>query len=288
MATHTRAALCQTNAERPDAEYALVAGLYVAALLTPVVMLGLARAIADAAILYISFLGAVTGITIVAGWAVSRTAGLAVSLGRRDVTWLLAVVPFAWFVSVFGTAGIVGIEPPGIAVLLAMVTTGGGLFLGLILITMSRTRHAAAVLKGSDDLAQWEARWPPRWRRVSVGVAIIASVGYVGGIVAQVAFGVDWAGSVSLLMFLWAPMAGAVNPRTFRVTDAGLIVERPLQRQFRPWSAFASYELTDDALVIRPTAWWRPAHRCDRTDIEDVDAAVAALNQCSRKLSPTD
>jgi len=176
MATHTRAALRQANAERPDAEYALVAGLYVAALFTPVVMLGLARALADAAILYIGFLGAVTGITIVAGWAVSRTAGLAVSLGRRDATWLLVVVPFAWFVGVFGAAAVVGAEPPGIAVLLAMIATGGGLFLGLILTTMSRTRHAAAALEGSDDLAQWEARWPPRWRRVSVGVAVIGVI----------------------------------------------------------------------------------------------------------------
>lgn len=73
-------------------------------------------------------------------------------------------------------------------------------------------------------------------------------------------------------------MAGAANPQTFRVTDAGLVVERPLQRRLRPWSAFAGYTLTDDALVVHLTAWWRPDHRCDRADIEDVDAVVTALD----------
>lgn len=69
-----------------------------------------------------------------------------------------------------------------------------------------------------------------------------------------------------------------LNPRTFRVTDAGLVIEHPLQRQFRPWSAYMGYELTEDALVVQPAVWWRPAHRCDREDIEDVDAAVTVLD----------
>jgi hypothetical protein len=52
-----------------------------------------------------------------------------------------------------------------------------------------------------------------------------------------------------------------------------------MQRLFRPWSAFTDYELTADALVIRPAAWWRSAHRCDREDIEDVDTGVAAVDE---------
>lgn len=281
MATYTRATLRQPNAERPDAQYAFVAGLYAAALFAPAVMLGLSRVIDDAAVLYIGFLVAVTGITAVAGWVVSWTPGLAVSLGRRDANWLLAAVPFAWFLGVFGVTAVVGIEPPGIAVLLAMIATVGGLFLGLILITMSRTRHAAAALEGVDDIAQWEARWPPRWRHVSIGGAVVGGIAGVAGMIAQLAFGVDWAGSFYLLLFVWTPFAGMANPRTFRVTERGLVVERPLQRQFRPWSAYEGYELTQNALVIRSSAWWRPAHRCDRADIEDVDAAVAALKRYS-------
>jgi len=75
-----------------------------------------------------------------------------------------------------------------------------------------------------------------------------------------------------------APAAGAANSRTFRVTDAGLVVERPLQRRFRPWAAISGYTLTDDALVVQQSAWWRLSHRCDRADIDDVDAVVTALD----------
>lgn len=70
-----------------------------------------------------------------------------------------------------------------------------------------------------------------------------------------------------------------LNPRTFRVTDAGLVVEYPLQRQSRPWSVYMSYELSDRALVIRSAAWWRSSHRCDRDDIADVEAVRFALNE---------
>ena len=75
------------------------------------------------------------------------------------------------------------------------------------------------------------------------------------------------------------PLMNLLNPRTFRVTDAGLVIEHPLQRLFRPWSAFTGYEITDDALVIRSAACWRPAHRCDREDIEGFDTAVSALDE---------
>lgn len=77
---------------------------------------------------------------------------------------------------------------------------------------------------------------------------------------------------------VWAPTAGAANPRTFRVTDAGLVVERPLQRRFRPWAAISGYTLTDDVLVVQQSAWWRLSYRCGQANIYDVDAVVAALD----------
>ena len=68
MATHTEAALRQPKAERPNLEYAFVAGLYVACLVVPALVIALSRVFADAAILYVGFLVAVTGVTAVAGW----------------------------------------------------------------------------------------------------------------------------------------------------------------------------------------------------------------------------
>ena len=276
MATRTGTGVDQPTAEPPDAPYAVVAGLYIAALLAPVVVLGLSTFVTDAGLLYISLLATGTVLTVVSGWGVSRTAGLAVDLGRHTATRLLAAFPFAWFGGVVGMTAIRG-DPPGIAVLLAMLGTIGGMFLGLILTGMSRNRHAAAVLTDAEEIAQWEARWPRRWRRIAVGGAIVTGVAGLAGLVAQFAFDVDWTGSFHAVWVVWAPAAGAANPRTFRVTDAGLVVERPLQRRFRPWAAISGYTLTDDALVVQQSAWWRLSYRCDRADIENVDTVVTAL-----------
>jgi hypothetical protein len=92
-------------------------------------------------------------------------------------------------------------------------------------------------------------------------------------------FGIEWGWRLYYALFIAIPFMNLLTPRTFRVTDAGLVVEHSLQRLCRPWAAFSSYELTAGALVLRPAAWWRPAHRRDREDIEDVDAEVAAVDE---------
>jgi hypothetical protein len=278
MATHAKAALPEPNTERPDHEYAFVAGLYVAALVVPALVIVLSRVFADAAVLYIGFLVAVTGVTAGAGWAISKISGFAVRLGRHDVVWVLVALPFGWFGGVFG-ADALHIDLPTVAVPLAVVCTAGGMLLGLVLVAMSRTRHADAILEGATEFAEWEARWPRRWRRVAGGVMICAFTASTVGFVAALGFGLEWGWRLYYALFIAIPLMNLLNPRTFRVTDAGLVIEHPLQRLFRPWSAFTDYELTNDALVIRPAAWWRPGHRCDRDDIGDVDAAVASVDE---------
>ena len=276
MTTGVRRAVRRSGGERPDSEYALVAGLYVAALVVPAAVATLARAVADAAGLYVGFLGVVAGVAGLVGWAVLRTPGLAVGLGRHDAAWLLVALPFGWLIGVFW-AGSLGFEPPRILVPLAVIATGGGMCCGLVLVAMSRTRHAAAVA-GTVETVEWEARWPRRWRRVARG-AVVASFALIGvGLVAIFVFDHEWGWGAYYFLLVGAPLMNLLNPRAFRATEAGLVVEHPLQRRFRPWSAFDGYELTDDALVVRSVARWRPSHRCDRTDIEDLEAVVAALD----------
>lgn len=276
MATHVGSRLGQPDAERPDGQYAFVAGIYVAVLLAPALVLAQSAIVDGAAALYVGFLVAVTIVTGVAGWIVARTPGLAVSLGRRDAVWLLVAVPFAWIGGAFG-AVTVGLDPPGLAVVLGMVGTAGGALLGVLLVSMSRTRHANAALANAVERATWDARWPRRWRRIGGGVSVAAFALSTVGILSAYVFDVEWGWNLYHLVFVGAVLMNVVNPRTFRATDAGLVVERPLQRQFRPWSAYERFEFTDDALVVYPAAWWRPAHRCDLADVEDVDAARAAL-----------
>ncbi|GAA0250348.1 hypothetical protein ACFFQF_32380 [Haladaptatus pallidirubidus] len=277
MATHTESRGGQSNGERPDTLYAFVAGLYVAILLTPIAVLGISTASSDGATLYVSFLGSITLLGIIAGWLISHTANLAVRLGRHDLIWLLVVIPFAPFVSIFAASGI-GISLPGIAVVLAMVTMIGGMFTGLPLVTMSRNRYTTAALAGTTEITEWEGRWPQRWRWIAIGAVIIAILGSSAGIFAQLVFNVDWGGYLYAVMVLWSPLAGVTNPRTFRVTDAGLVVDRPMLHRFRPWTAFTGYSLSDKALVIHRKGWWRQNLRCDRDDIDDIDAVTAALD----------
>ncbi|MCO8244791.1 MULTISPECIES: hypothetical protein [unclassified Haladaptatus] len=278
MATRTESRIDRPNGERPDTLYAFVAGLYVAILLTPIPVLGVSTVTADGGILYVSYLCSITVFAAIAGWLISHTDGLAVRLGRHDMIWLLGTVPFLPFLGVFAVAAGIGATPPGIAVVLAIVTMAGGIFTGLPLVTMSRNRYSTAALADSTEIIEWEARWPKRWRWFSVGAMGIAIIGGTAGIIAQVVFGVDWGGDLYLLLAVWAPLAGMTNPRTFRITDVGLAVERPLQHRVRPWTAYASYTITDEALVIHPTTWWRSKLRCDRSDIDDINGAIAALD----------
>ena len=275
-----RSAFDPSTGERPDREYAFVAGLYIAAFGAPLIVLALAHVVADAAVLYIGFFGAVTVVTAVAGWIVSRTPGLAVVIGRTDAVWLLVVLPFSWVASVVG-ARIIGGDIPDIAVPLAAIGTAGGTLLGIILVAMSRTRHANAALNNAVELVEWEARWPRRWRRIGGAVSIVAFTVSILGLIAAVVFDSEWGWRLYYLLFVGVVLMNVVNPRTFRVTDGGLIVEHPLQRHCRPWTAYTNYTVSDEVLVIRTAAWWRPNHRCDRDDITDVDAVRSALNEIS-------
>jgi hypothetical protein len=262
---------------RPDPQYAFVGGLYVAALLTPAVILVAAIAVRDTAVLYVGFLAVWAGITTLAGWGIARTRGLAVRIGRRDASWLLVGVPFAAFAGAFAALAF-GEWVPRIVVPLGMVTMITGVLFGLPFVVMSRTRHANAVTVDAAELAEWEARWPRRWRRLAVGAMLLGLAGALVAIVAQVVFRADWVDGGYLVAFLWTPLASAATPRTFRVTDAGVVVERPLHRRLLPWDAFAGYSMTEGALVLVPAAWWRPKLRSDRDDVADLDAVVSALD----------
>ena len=276
MATRTETPLRPSSVGCPDSSYAVAAGLYVAIVVAPMVVLGLSGITSSAAVLYLSLLGAIAGVAAIAGWAVSRSQGLAVTIGRAVLAWLLPIIPFAWVVGVFGAA-VVGWGPPDIAFVLTVIGTGGGAFLGIILLGMSRSRYTEAVLSETVELAQWEARLPQRWRYVAIAGMVVTGILGISGLIAEFAFGIDWAGWFYWLIFFWSLFAGVENPRTFCVTEAGLAVGRPLQHRFKPWSSLTGYTLTDDALVLQTTAWWRPAYRSDRDDIENLDTVVASL-----------
>jgi len=77
---------------------------------------------------------------------------------------------------------------------------------------------------------------------------------------------------------VWAPAAARAELSHVPRHRRGLVVERPLQRRFRPWAAISGYTLTDDALVCAAVSVVATLYRCDRADIDDVDAVVTALD----------
>lgn len=278
MAAPSRSAFGPSDGARTDREYSIVAGLYMATFGAPLSVLALSRIVTDAALLYTGFIVAVTAATALAGWFVSRIPGLAVTLGRRDSIWVLVVLPFSWFVSAFG-ANAMGVDLPTIVFPLAVIGTAGGMLLGIILVAMSRTRHANAALGNAVELVEWEARWPGRLRRAAGAIAIVSFTLSIFGLFAALVFDSEWGWRLYYLLFVGVLLMNVLNSRTFRVTDGGLVVEYPLQRHFRPWSAYSNFEVSDGSLVIRSAAWWRPNHRCDREDITNVDAIRSALNE---------
>lgn len=276
MAEQTRDAPSQGIPGRPDSLYVLVAGLYVGILVTPAILVALGRSVTDAASLYVGFLVAFTTVSAIVGWIVSSLSTIAVRLGRTDVVWLLVVLPVGWGVVLLGVAAL-GRSPPASGMLAAVVSATGGMFFGIALVAMSRTRHAAAAVADTTEQVAWEARWPARWRRLAAGILIVTFGLGIAGIAAVFAFGREWGWSLCYIFYAGIPFMNLLNPRRFGATATGLVVGNPVQRQFRAWSAFDGYERTDDTLVIRSGAWWRPALRCDVGDIENVDAVVGAL-----------
>lgn len=53
---------------------------------------------------------------------------------------------------------------------------------------MSRTGHANAVLKDAVEVAEWEARWPRRWRWIAGDISIVAFTASTIGILAAFVF----------------------------------------------------------------------------------------------------
>lgn len=265
---------------RPDPIYALVVGLYGCAILAPLGIIVLTTAIGNAALLTFGGFATITLVTAVVGSAAARTPGIAVVIGRHRFAWLLAVVPIAWFGLLVGGAE-AGIAPWSVGSVVGWSLLGmiPGLFLGLLLVGMSRTRHANVYLSDATDLAQWEAWFPRRRRRIVDAILVVGFLCVPAGIVAEELLGYEWGfvlGQTAFTVAL-ATSIGKPSGRTIRVSDAGITVENAITRRLRPWSAFEGYTRTDDALVVHTTAWWRPDVRSDTDKIEAIDQVTDAL-----------
>lgn len=263
-----------------DPFFGFLAGLYAAALVAPAVVIGVAlRVTTDPATLYLALLGTVTAVVAVFG-ATARRESLAVRLGGSRWVWLAIAVPFAYLVVLFASF-VGGSDLPGVVGGLAFLGALSGTLVGLGVVVAARNRYSKAVLADAEEYARWSARAPERDRRIAKAGALAAFVLGISGFFASVLFEfapLRWIGNV--LIPTAAGFLGGTDERTLTVTADGLVVKRPLNRRVRPWSAYESYSMSDDALVVHRAGWsaWGVRDvRCDIHDVEDVSAVEAAL-----------
>jgi len=267
--------------EPPDTFFGLVAGLYVAILVSPALLVPVALWVSgDPAVLYVGLLTAVTGVTAVVSWGVIRWRGLPERLGTTRLTWLLpvlGVVATAGYFAVGVTVDAPGTSGVGIA---GFFTGMFAMLLGIAILAMARSRYTAAVVDENAVEIEWTAGWPDRQRTWVVGVAAAAMIAavlvFVLRLLGLIAVDVD------LLPIVSGIAAGVVSlgtERTYRVTPAGLERRLPALRQFYPWDAFAGYSVTAGMIVVHWQSRWRIDVRCARTDLTDEDAVIGILDR---------
>lgn len=257
----------------PDVDFRIAAGIHIGivvafALVTTAVAVGLGDGVA----LYLFAIAAFVGGTVVGGTTVGRWHGGPERLGRSWRRWTV-LLPSAGFL-VVAAAGVVA-GPTSLGVVggfAAVIAT----FSGGLVAMMARTRYVAAVCSPETRRVSWQAETAPKPRRRRLAAALVAFSLAPTGLVAEYALGVDgwW-------LFNFATIGGvflgtAVRSATFSATAFGLEISAPGNRRLVPWRRFEGYRLTDAELRLeRP--WWLD-YRCDRAEIDDIEAVTDALS----------
>jgi hypothetical protein len=263
---------------RPDADFRSAFGVHVGVIavgFTPPV----ASAIGIVGIdrLYPVALAVFSAVAALGWYAVGRWRGGPERLGSTAARYGFAAVPVGCFAAII--VGSTVFHTPSSGVGGAFFGGTGSLLTGLLLAMMARSRYVAAICDDREPLAVWRAKTAPRARRRR---SVVGGLGFALGLALAVggpSLDRPIVGGVgNLLVGVSAATVGAlVRDDTFRAHAFGLEIVPPVGRRFLPWDRIVGYRLTDDELRLERR--WRPAYRCDRTEIEDVDAVVAALQR---------
>lgn len=279
--------------ERLDTRVGVVAGLYVAALLSPALVLVVVRWLdLGSGQLALGLLGAVGMVlTAVVAWQVTRRGGL---VAWFNSTWVALLVPavglvpmLAYFVLMITHLAlyVAELEAENAASLVGFT----GFFLGIaagclgsVLVYMARARLVDATVDDGDVDVEWTAGWPRRARfKFAIGTLVV--LGSLFGLAFQQ---LGWRATQTLFpggIALALGINNLTSEHTYRVTPAGLEQRRGkrwfVSRQLTPWSQFEGFSVTEDAITLH-----RPLPhvdvRCSRWDVtiaeEDVVAALEA------------
>ena len=270
--------------ERPDDFFSVVAGVYAAALVAPLVVAVGARYLTGPATLYSLFLAVALGVTIAVAFVVHRQRGLAERLGADRRRWLPAVTPLAVVALAGGIVITVG-SPSAVDAVLGVVAGAGGFVLGSGLGVMAGSRYARAVTGRASEQTTWRAGWSDRRKEPLKGLAVAAVVGSVLALIAGIAFDMTLLRTIAQLL---VPVAASLytvgQSRRFTATAAGLEEQLPVARRLHEWEAFEGYVLAEDAIVLHRRAPWRLPVILARDELDDEDAVLAALDRALPRL----
>ncbi|NGM68196.1 hypothetical protein G6M89_04080 [Natronolimnobius sp. AArcel1] len=283
-----------SSAPDPGAGFQAATGIYLGALVSGTLSLGMAIGDASSGVFFsvittVFTLGLVVG-ALAAWWR----SGLADRLGEQRWRLVLtgsptvAIAGLAWLLFATGAAASEWYLVP------LAVTVSVALAAGWVLTAMARETHLESII--DEPAVRWE------WQRVGVDVAAVG----IGVAFLAVGLGLWTTTGRTSIMFVvvavafilqglsplfvagdspWASTALFYNPEAFdrshheiQATEVGLILEpmmKPSYKKRIPWSQITDIQLTEDELRLK--RGWRPAIRCDRTVIDDADDVVTTV-----------
>ncbi|WP_276281161.1 hypothetical protein [Halorussus caseinilyticus] len=272
------------SATDTDAFFGLVVGVYAATLVVPAVSIAVAlRVPTDPGVLFFLSLGVGVAVTAAVGRIAGRTP-LAVRLGGSRWVWTAMALPFLYFgVLPLGTTFARGDALPGGMVAVALVGAIAGFLSGVGVVAASRNRHAKAMVADAETVVRFAASAPARDRRVTTwavaGLFGAAILGFVGSALLDFA-PLRWL--FQLLVPAGTALYGTTTERRVTISDAGIVVATPAYKHLRSWSAYESFDVTDEEIVVRRAGWspWGLRDfRRDATEVEDPRAVAATLER---------
>ena len=284
--------------EQLDGRFGLVAGLYVAALLSPALLLivipWLGLSSWPIALGSLGVVGAVLTATV--AWIVSQQSEL---VAWFDSAWIAVLVPavgvlpmglYLFHFFLFVAFAVTDLQADTAANLVGFI----GFFLGIVatslgeyLVLMARTQLANATVDDTDVAVEWTAGWPRR-ARLWLMVGILTVIGLLVGLAF---WRLGWRAVTTVLPLgtvLVVVLRSMVSERTYRATSVGLEQRREgrwfVSRRLIPWSRFDGFSVTDDAIVLH-RALPHTDVRC-RSYLIDDEAVVAALEDHLDRRDP--
>lgn len=275
---------------RIDTVFRLVVGVYVAALVSPALLLLVGKRFQiNSPLLTLGALGVI--LAVITAFVVKRRGELITLLNSTWAGLLLstiAVAPMIVYSEQFFryvVTSVTSLQAESSEALFGFV----GFFmammasvLAVVLVLMARYRLLDTVIDGSDVAITWSAGWPrPHIQKLRIGAAM--AIVLIFGLVWS------WQPDLSALLILYGGallmgvLANVGSLYTYRVTPSGLQRDRKqwllTHSQHFSWDTFDSFSVSDESIILH-RQFPHIDIRCSRSDIiEDENSIVQTLER---------